>query len=294
MKTHDKKMICSLTFLALAASVHAQSPSEQLQQMVVQLQKTPDDNVLRERIIKHVAQLKPAMVIPDKAIEHEGRAQAAFANAKSRTGFVSAVNEYEKAVAAAPWVIGYYYDLCTIYEKAGIHLEARRNCQHALMAELGSSEQLALKRRIAGLGLLAEQNSEQTLRANYSYPLPIEIDAAKWPAGTRYFCEAWGREGENYARRETWLVYNSQTLIGVHIGWASAEYLAKTFRNYGSERYEISQKAYRRDPGKARSYDELNNPGIQVGWVLEISGDESAIHRSNAYGRQNSCKRQAK
>jgi hypothetical protein len=50
----------SLTFaaLVLGGSVHAQSPREQLQQMVEQLQKTPSDNALRERTIKLGAEIK--------------------------------------------------------------------------------------------------------------------------------------------------------------------------------------------------------------------------------------------
>ena len=34
----------------------------------------------------------------------------------------------KKAAAAAPWVPGYYADLCTIYEKAGKFEDAERYC----------------------------------------------------------------------------------------------------------------------------------------------------------------------
>jgi hypothetical protein len=47
MRLTGKLTILFLLFLALAASAYAQSPREELQQMVEQLQKTPDDNPLK-------------------------------------------------------------------------------------------------------------------------------------------------------------------------------------------------------------------------------------------------------
>ncbi len=119
MKSTRKAVIFVLTFLTLAASVYAQSPREQLQQMVEQLQKTPTDNALREKIIKLAAEVKPAPAVPEEAIKYEGRAQAAFKNAKTQTEYLDAADEYEKAIAAAPWITGYYSDMCMIYEKSG-------------------------------------------------------------------------------------------------------------------------------------------------------------------------------
>lgn len=277
-----------------ATSAYAQSPREQLQQMVEQLQKTPDDNALRERIIKLGAEIKPAPAIPDEAVQLEGRAQAAFSNARSKADFALAVQEYEKAVAIAPWIVGYYLDLCTIYEKAGVSLEAQRNCQLALLGEQETNERVALKRRIAGLGLLAERFSESSLRGNYHYPFQPGIDATKWPSGVRYFCEAWSREDEkNTPRREAWLVYDGSVLTGVHINWISAETLAETFRRYGGDQYEVTSEVFRRDPSRERTYDEQNNPGIQQGREYVINGDGSAIEYSNKYrGLSLSCKRQ--
>ena len=67
----------------------AQSPREQLQQMVQQLQRNPNDNALRERIIKLAQEIKPSPVIPDEAIRLEGRAQFRFKNAKSSEDFAT-------------------------------------------------------------------------------------------------------------------------------------------------------------------------------------------------------------
>ena len=151
MKSPSKRIIFILTLLALAASAYAQSPRDELKQMVEQLQKTPTDNALRERVIKQAAEIRPTPAVPDAAITFEGRAQFAFRSAKSEDDFIIAAREYEKAVAAAPWVPGYYLDLCTIYEKAGKFVEARRNCGFYLLALSDPALVTDVKRRIAGL-----------------------------------------------------------------------------------------------------------------------------------------------
>ena len=149
--------------LAFAASTQAQSPREQLQQLTIQLQQTPTDNVLRERIIKLGAEIKPAPAVPEEAIRYEGRAQFAFKSAKSAWDFYLAAQEYDKALKAAPWVLGYYSDLCTIYEKAEIFGRAKTNCELYLTGLFDPDEMTDVKRRIAGFEFAIEKNqSDQT------------------------------------------------------------------------------------------------------------------------------------
>ena len=144
-----------------ATGVYAQSPREQLQQLTAQLQKTPNDNALRERIIKLGAEIKPAPAIPDEAVRLEGRAQFAFKNAKSEADYLDAAREYEAAVRAAPWVPGYYSDLCTIYEKAGKFEDANRHCGFYLIGLTDPAQMTDVKRRIAGLEFGIEKANSQ-------------------------------------------------------------------------------------------------------------------------------------
>lgn len=62
--------------LLLANVAHAETPREQLQQMVEQLQKSPNDNALREKIIKLAPTLKPSPAVPDAAIAPQTREAA--------------------------------------------------------------------------------------------------------------------------------------------------------------------------------------------------------------------------
>ncbi len=177
MKPTSQIIIFVLAIVTSMASAQAQSPREQLSQMVEQLQKTPTDNTLREKIIKLAQGVKPAPAIPDKAIEYEGRAQFAFKSAKSEADFLAAAREYENAIAAAPWVPGYYADLCTIYEKAGRFEDAKRNCEFYLVGLTDPAQMTDVKRRIAGLtfgiekagaekALAAKQQADATRAAN--------------------------------------------------------------------------------------------------------------------------------
>lgn len=153
--------------LLLANLAYAQSPREQLNQLTVQLQQTSTDNTLRERIIKLAPTLKPLPTLPDKAVAFEGRARFAFEHAKSEDDFLVAAQEYEKAVAAAPWVAGYYADLCTIYEKAGKFEDAKRHCGFYLIGLTDPAQMTDVKRRIAGLEFGIEKaNSRQTAKAS--------------------------------------------------------------------------------------------------------------------------------
>lgn len=142
-------LFSAFTFLALPA--YAQPASEQLKHMVQQLQKSPTDNALRGKIIKLARTIKPSPALPDAAVAFEGRAQFAFRSAKSEGDFLAAAQEYEKAVAVAPWVLGYYSDLCTIYEKAGKYEDAKRHCGFYLIGLADPAQITDAKRRISGL-----------------------------------------------------------------------------------------------------------------------------------------------
>ncbi len=159
-------------FVSLFSVFVGYSQSPDLPSLVTQFQKAPTDNALREKIIKLAASMKPAPAVPDEALKYEGRAQFAFKNAKSESDYVSAAQEYEKAVAAAPWVAGYYSDLCTIYEKAGKFAEAKQNCSFYLIALSDPNEISDLKKRIAGLDYGVEQAAKTKAAAEAAANTP--------------------------------------------------------------------------------------------------------------------------
>lgn len=160
MRLITKFITCSAILVGLVAPCSYAAPSvDQFQAMVTQLQQKPSDNELRIKVIKQARSMKHQPVIPDEAIRREGRGKFAFKNAKSAADYLDAVREYEQAVTAAPWVTGYYSDLCTIYEKAGKYSEARNACGVYLQVITDPNEITSTKERIAGLEFGIEKGS---------------------------------------------------------------------------------------------------------------------------------------
>ena len=157
MKTTNKLIIFVLTLLSLAANAFALSPREELQQMVEQLQKAPNDTALREKIIKLATSITPALAVPLEAEKFDGRALYAFKNAKSESEMLNSAREYMKAADAAPWVADYYFNLCAILEKANRPTEAIRACKFYLIAAPAAPDAGDVRKRIAGLEYAVER-----------------------------------------------------------------------------------------------------------------------------------------
>ncbi|MBI1912637.1 MAG: hypothetical protein HYS21_11630 [Deltaproteobacteria bacterium] len=134
MKTTGKLIIFVITFLALAAGAYAQSPREELQQMVEQLQKTPGDNALRERIIKYAAGIKPAPAIPEEARRHFVKAVTLQKEARNVTDYEIVIAEYQSSLSFAPWFGDAYYNLSVALEASARFSEAKSALQFYLMS----------------------------------------------------------------------------------------------------------------------------------------------------------------
>ena len=119
MKSTGKLIILIFTFLALAASAYAQSPREQLKQMVEQLQKTPTDNALREKIIKLAQGVKPRPAIPEEAREPFVMGATVLKKASDPAGANKAVDLFTQALNIAPWFAEAYYNRAIARETAG-------------------------------------------------------------------------------------------------------------------------------------------------------------------------------
>jgi tetratricopeptide (TPR) repeat protein len=144
-------MALFLGMLILINVASAESPRTQLKQMVEQLQQTPNDNVLREKVIGLALELKPKPVIPDAAIMAEGAGEYAFKNAKSKSDYSDAAKQYEKALAMAPWLADDYFNCGVAHERAGEIQEAIRSFNIYLLAAPHAHDALEIKKRIGGL-----------------------------------------------------------------------------------------------------------------------------------------------
>lgn len=161
MKTVSHIVILALAIFVSMASAQAQSPREQLTQMVEQLQNTPTDNALRERVIKLAQTVKPGPAVTEEVQRRMARGEAAFESAKDSSGYDNALREFQAAANAAPWFANAYFNLATAQEKAGKAKEAMESFRFYLLAAPEGKDVAEVKKRIYKLEYAAEQTAAQ-------------------------------------------------------------------------------------------------------------------------------------
>lgn len=145
MKRSEWLLLFMLILMALFTTKnYAQSPREQLKQMVEQLQKNPADTALREKIIKLAQELKPAPAVPEEAERRMMRGTAALEGVKSVADYQNAAKEFEQATLAAPWYGDAYFNLGVAQDKAENYEAALRSLKFALLASPNDKEIKAL------------------------------------------------------------------------------------------------------------------------------------------------------
>lgn len=109
----------ALAALVLNAEAQPSNPRETLGQYIADLQESPGDSALREKIIKLAKEIKPAPEIPEEARRHFVRAVTAQKAATTAAGYELAISEYEHALLIAPWWPEAYFNLGTALELTG-------------------------------------------------------------------------------------------------------------------------------------------------------------------------------
>ena len=196
-----KTFACILTFFwvsTLPLSVQAQSsnPQHALNQYVTDLQKSPNDYALREKIIKHVQAMKPAPAIPRDAERFMNRGAAAAKSAKDANDFKDAVVEFEKATLAAPWMANAYYNLGVAQDKAGMYSNAIRSLKLYLVAAPNAPDAKNVEKLIDEIEYRQEKAAKEPSRqaAPVSQQTAFE-DLLKKINGRRYFYPIPGQNG---------------------------------------------------------------------------------------------------
>lgn len=169
--SRGKLIVVAISLFALAASAYAQSPREQLQQLTIQLQQSPNDNALRERIIKLALTVKPPPALPPEAERRMVRGGAAFNGATSIADYQAAATEFEQATLAAPWSGDAYYNLGVAQDKAEDYDAALRSLKLAALASPGSKD-------AEKLSYAVEFRKEKAAAARAAADTPQEREAA--------------------------------------------------------------------------------------------------------------------
>ena len=137
MKYYRIKTMIVMVLVLLVISVfvvQAQTPQETLNQYISNLQNNPNDNILREKIIKFVQGMKTKPAIPEEAERRMYRGMTAMKSATNYEEFQDAAKEFDQASIAAPWYANAYYNAGIAHNKASNYGEAVRNLRLYLLA----------------------------------------------------------------------------------------------------------------------------------------------------------------
>jgi len=138
-----------------------------LNQYIEDLKKKPQDNALREKIIKLALTMKPAPAVPENAERNMARGTAFAQKAADMAGYKKAIAEFESAANSAPWLALAYYNLGVVQEQAELYIETIQNLKFYLMAAPEARNAREVKNKIYSLEAEVED-----LKAVKSTPSP--------------------------------------------------------------------------------------------------------------------------
>ncbi len=161
MKFTMKLLALMFGVLMLMNAVYAESPREQLKQMVAQLQKNPSDSALREKTINLAQKLKPAPAMPEEARRHFVKAVTLQKDAKSPEDYDLPIQEYRQALLLAPWWSDAYFDLASALELKQQYPEAIQNLKFSILANPEGSEARAAQDKVYALEAKSEKQKKE-------------------------------------------------------------------------------------------------------------------------------------
>lgn len=142
-------------------AVYAESPREQLRQMVEQLQKSPTDDVLREKIIQLAQKLKPAPAVPEEARRHFVKAVTLQKDARSPEDYDLPIQEYRQALLFAPWWSDAYFDLASALELKQQYADAIQNLKLSILASPEGPDARAAQDKVYALEAKQEKLTKE-------------------------------------------------------------------------------------------------------------------------------------
>ncbi len=157
---------------------------ETLKQYVAELQKNPDNQELREKIIKLALTLDPAPVVPEEARRSMVKANTALKEAKDAKGYDRAISQYNEALLTAPWWAEAYFNLAKTLELRQRYGDAIKNYQWYLLAAPQAEDARAVKDKIYEI---EEKKEEKAIGPPSNEPPKTKVDQTKAGVGKNIF-----------------------------------------------------------------------------------------------------------
>jgi hypothetical protein len=151
-----------LIMLSSVGNCASLTSPDQFDQLVQQLQKAPDDNALREKIVNLVSAQNPKPAVPEDARRYLARGIAAVQNAKNTEDFKLALPEFRNATNVAPWWPDAYFNLALVQERLDDFVGAIANYHFYLSLAPNAKDTENIRTHTYQLEYLAEQNAKPT------------------------------------------------------------------------------------------------------------------------------------
>jgi len=155
MKHQAGKILYSIFFLLLGISVsiaQAQSPQETLNRYISELRNHPNDNALREKVMKHVQTMNPLPATPEEARRYFIEGNALIKAAKDQKGYGLAIDAYRQCLLIAPWWAEAYYNYAVSLDLANRFDEAMNALKLYIAGNPGEAESRKAQDKIYELG----------------------------------------------------------------------------------------------------------------------------------------------
>ena len=160
--------LSTLLFI-LGPVVLAQSPQQVLSQYISDLKKSPNDFVLREKIVSHVQSMKPAPEVPEEARRHFIEGNTLIKAAKDQRGYGLARDAYQRCLLIAPWWAEAYYNSAVVLDLANQFDEAVNALKLYIASNPGEGESRKAQDKIyeieARKKLAAKETEESSPKA---------------------------------------------------------------------------------------------------------------------------------
>lgn len=140
---------------------------QELHEEVARLAGNPNDDALREQIIKDVASINPPPAIPDEARKALVEGATLMKSMHTLDDFLATKDKFETAIEKAPYWADAYYDYASALEQMGWYADAAKQLKRYLLFDVPSDEAQRVRDRITALDTqreLAERSAEEEQR----------------------------------------------------------------------------------------------------------------------------------
>lgn len=235
MKLARELVFLILTLAALTATAYSQTTGEQLQQMVEQLQKTPYDSALREKIIKLAIGMKPQPAISEEARRPFVMGETLFKQGKTLRTAYEAANAFFSATTLAPWWGDAYWNLALAQQLAGQYGGARDSLRLYMLTDLSAGDRRAAQDLIYQLEAneIAASSVPPGL-AGYWQQTAVQVNGEwkkQYPESGRTDVFEFQQNGSGYTVK-CWKCDDQEGLGKWKISFISADTSSITFQRY--------------------------------------------------------------